>query len=151
VSENNRFSCLKRMPRPGAQTGSLRSGKGRLLLIAVWIAISCAFSASAQATQKGKPNGDGEGNAAHGKELYVKNACYQCHGYLGQGGTSSGVRIAPDPLPWQAIAAYIRKPAGTMPPYTSKLVPDKDVQDIYAYLKSVPGPVDLKNIPTFTK
>ena len=111
------------------------------------IASFCAIGASAQTAQQSK---DTEGNAARGKDLFVKNACYQCHGYLGQGSTS-GVRIGPDPLPWQAIAAYIRKPAGQMPPYTSKLLPDQDVQDIHAYLKSVPAPTDVKNIPTFTK
>ena len=36
-----------------------------------------------------------------------------------------------------------------MPPFTSKLVPDKDVQDIYAWLKSRPPATDLKNVPTF--
>lgn len=97
------------------------------------------------------PSGADAGNAARGKQLFVKDGCYECHGYVAQGGSSFGPRLAPDPPPWQAIAAYIRKPAGSMPPYVSKLVPDQDVQDIYAYLKSIPGPVDLKNIPTFTK
>ena len=134
---NDRISCL------------VKGGLSALLAMA---AISFAIGAAAQAPQQGKPTGDAaEGNATRGKELYVKNACYQCHGYAGQGGSSSGVRIAPDPLPWQAIAAYIRKPAGAMPPFTSKLLSDQDVQDIYAFLKSVPGPVDIKNIPTFSK
>jgi ubiquinol-cytochrome c reductase cytochrome c subunit len=100
------------------------------------------------------------GDATRGKELYVKNGCYECHGYLGQGGSYTGPRIAPDPLPWEAIAAFIRNPPGlsspankdsAMPVYTSKLISDKDVQDICAYLKSVPPGVDMKNIPTYKK
>jgi cytochrome c1 len=34
-----------------------------------------------------------------------------------------------------------------MPPYTSKVVSDQAVADIYAYLKSVPAPPLAKNIP----
>ena len=100
------------------------------------------------------------GDAARGKELFFKNGCYECHGYVGQGGSYTGPKIAPDPLPWEAIAAFIRNPPGlnspankdsAMPAYTSKLLPDKDVQDIYAYLKSVPPGADIKNIPTYKK
>ena len=102
------------------------------------------------------------GSAEHGRELFIRNGCFACHGYEGQGGSYTGVRLAPDPLPWQAIAAFIRNPRGlnppylawpfnVMPPFTSKMVSDQDVRDIYAYLKTVPGPTDLKNVPTFKK
>jgi mono/diheme cytochrome c family protein len=100
------------------------------------------------------------GDAERGKELFVKDGCYECHGYQGQGGSYTGPRIAPDPLPWEAIAAFIRNPPGVnspatkdsaMPPYTSKMIPDKDVQDIYAYLKAIPAATDRKNIPSYKK
>jgi ubiquinol-cytochrome c reductase cytochrome c subunit len=105
---------------------------------------------------------DEVGNAEHGKELFVSNGCFACHGYEGQGGSYTGVRLAPNPLPWQAMAAFIRNPRGlnppylswpfnVMPPFTSKMVSDKDVQDIHAYLMTIPGPTDLKNVPTFKK
>lgn len=111
-----------------------------------------AIGVRAAQDQGGKPAATAEaaGDAARGKAIFEKNGCYECHGYVGQGGTPAGPRIAPDPIPWQAMAAYIRKPAGEMPPFSSKLVPDKDVQDIYAYLKSVPPPADPNRIPTFT-
>ena len=35
-----------------------------------------------------------QGNAENGKKFFVKNGCYQCHGYAGQGG-SAGARLAP--------------------------------------------------------
>jgi len=44
---------------------------------------------------------------------------------------------------------YIRRPTGNMPPYSAQLVSDQDVADLYAYLKSVARPVDIKNIPLF--
>jgi mono/diheme cytochrome c family protein len=91
------------------------------------------------------------GNAETGKRLYMRDGCYECHGNLGQGANGYGPRIAPNSISIQAITNYIRKPAGNMPPYAAKIVPDQDVADIYAYLKSVVRPVDLKNIPLFIK
>jgi len=45
-----------------------------------------------------------EPSAANGHMLFVKVGCYQCHGYQGQGG-AAGPRIAPDPLPFDGLAA----------------------------------------------
>ena len=86
------------------------------------------------------------GNAEHGKQIFVSYGCYQCHGYVGQGG-AAGVRIGPPPISEQAVRNYIRQPSGQMPPYTSKVVSDQDVADIYAYLKSIPQPPPAKDIP----
>ena len=87
------------------------------------------------------------GNADNGKKLFRADGCYQCHGYVGQGGTGTGPRIAPNPLPYAALSAYIRAPKGQMPPYTAKLLKDADLADIYAYLKSIPEPPKVKDIP----
>ena len=81
-----------------------------------------------------------EGDAAKGRALYVKNGCYECHGTVGQGGT--GPRIAPR----AASLAYVRKPAGQMPPYTPKVMPDADLADVLAYLKTIPAPPAAKSI-----
>ena len=91
------------------------------------------------------------GNAENGKRLFMRDGCYECHGMLGQGAYSYGPRIGPDPISVQGIINYIRKPSGNMPPFTAKIVSDQDAADIYAYLKSVPRPVAIKNIPLFTK
>ena len=100
------------------------------------------------------------GDATRGKSIYIKDGCYECHGIEGQGGM--GPRLGPDPIPWEAMAEFIRNPPGlkapyqfipqsVMPPYTSQLVPDKDVQDIVAYLSTAPTATDIKNIPAYTK
>jgi hypothetical protein len=34
-----------------------------------------------------------------------------------------------------------------MPPYSEKILSNSDLEDIYAYLKSVPKPADYKSIP----
>jgi len=91
------------------------------------------------------------GNADRGKRLFMRDGCYECHGNLGQGSNGYGPRIGPDPISTQGILNYLRNPSGNMPPYSAKIVSDQDVADIYAYLKSVPRPVDIKNIPRFTK
>src|SRR5437016_3867721 len=78
------------------------------------------------------------GNADNGKRLFLKNGCYECHGTVGQGGT--GPRLAPRPLAAAALTAYVRKPAGGMPPYSTKVMPDSEVADIRAYLATIPEP-----------
>ncbi len=83
-------------------------------------------------------------DAKKGKELYLSHGCYECHGTVGQGG-SAGPRIAPPRTSEEAVARYLRQPSGQMPPYTAKVLPDADVADIFAYLKSLPEPP--KNIP----
>jgi mono/diheme cytochrome c family protein len=91
------------------------------------------------------------GNAETGKRLFVRDGCYQCHGIEGQGANGTGPRLAPDPIPVRALTNYIRKPSGTMPPYSAAIVSDQDAADIQAYLKARPRPVGLENIPTFKK
>ena len=88
-----------------------------------------------------------QGNAENGKRLFVRNGCYQCHGYVGQGG-NAGVKIAPRPLPLAALIAYVRHPApGGMPVYSPKLMSDAELTDVWAYLKSIPDPPPAKSIP----
>lgn len=83
-------------------------------------------------------------DAEHGKELFMTVGCYQCHGTIGQG-TVAGARLAPNPLPYEAIRDYIRAPAQVMPPYAENVLSDDDVADIRAYLASVPEPPDLED------
>jgi len=84
-------------------------------------------------------------DAAKGKALFTRDGCYECHGYVGQGGP--GLRLAPSPLTAKQIATYIRNPAGEMPPYTSAVISDSEIADIQAYLASIKPPPALKDIP----
>jgi mono/diheme cytochrome c family protein len=86
-----------------------------------------------------------EGNAANGKRLYLKDGCYECHGYAGQGG--AGARLAPRVLATANFIKYVRHPAGAMPPYTNKVASDQELSDIRAYLATMPEPPALKSIP----
>ena len=85
-------------------------------------------------------------DAGNGKKLYTSIGCYECHGRVGQGG-AAGPRLAPRPVPLQALVAYVRHPSGAMPPYTSKLVTDTQLADVHAFLASIPQPTPAKDIP----
>src|SRR5215472_16833578 len=92
------------------------------------------------------------GNAENGRKLFIKIGCYQCHGREGQGGSSApigsyGPRLAPPRIPVEAVRAYVRHPAGGMPPYTNKVLSDAEIDDIYAFLKTIAPPRPLKEIP----
>jgi len=88
------------------------------------------------------------GNAQNGGRIYVADGCYECHGRVGQGSQSTAApRIGPPALTIDGFARYIHAPTGNMPPYTSKVVSDQGVADIYAFLKSLPPAPAAKDIP----
>jgi mono/diheme cytochrome c family protein len=87
-------------------------------------------------------------NPGNGQRLFVKYGCYECHGYLGQGSTSTGgTRLGPPQIPLSAFVNYVREPTGQMPPYTAKVISSEDLTEIYNFLKAVPPPPPLKSIP----
>lgn len=104
------------------------------LVAAVVFGIACVRPL--RAGQEGKSSASPAGNSENGKQLFVKDGCYECHGREGQGSSMAGPRIAPDPIPLDALISYVRKPKGEMPPYTAKVISDKELADIYAYLQS---------------
>src|SRR3989442_8786976 len=86
-------------------------------------------------------------NAKAGQALFMKIGCYECHGKEGQGG-AAGPRIGRSPmLAFRNFPTYIREPRGEMPPYSAKVIPEKDVADIYAYLASLPPAPAVESIP----
>jgi mono/diheme cytochrome c family protein len=87
------------------------------------------------------------GKIEHGKQIYTSSGCYECHGRVGQGSRFSGARIAPPPIDPSAFIQYVRQPAGQMPPYTSRVLSDAELSDIFMFLKSVPDPPAAKDIP----
>jgi len=92
------------------------------------------------------------GNAQNGKKLFMSDGCYECHGREGQGAAQTGAaRIGPPQLSFDGFQSYVRAPKNQMPPYTSKALPDQDLADIYAFLKSIPQPPKGKDIPLLNK
>jgi mono/diheme cytochrome c family protein len=87
-------------------------------------------------------------DAARGKILFTqKYGCYECHGTEGQGSPVTGPKLAPNPLPYDALSAFVRTSNGPMPPFREAILPNADLQDIYAYLQSIKPAPDYKTIP----
>ena len=87
------------------------------------------------------------GNKENGRKIFVSYGCYQCHGREAQGGAGTGPRLGPRPIVFAAFSMYVRQPTGQMPPYTSKVVSDQELADMYAFLQSLPQPPAAKSIP----
>jgi hypothetical protein len=58
-----------------------------------------------------------------------------------------GTGLGPPQIPLSAFVSYVREPTGQMPPYTTKVISNEDLAEIYNFLKSVPPPPPLKSIP----
>ena len=88
-------------------------------------------------------------SAENGKIAFTKHGCWQCHGFVGQGSlaTSNGAVLAHTQLPLEAFVGFVRGSNRAMPPYREAILSDVDLADIYAYLQSVPKPLDANNIP----
>ena len=88
-----------------------------------------------------------QGDAEAGQKLYVSYGCYQCHGREAQGSSATGPRLGPRPIAFTAFSNYVRRPSGQMPLYTSKVVSDADMANIYAFVQARPAPPAVKEIP----
>jgi mono/diheme cytochrome c family protein len=84
-----------------------------------------------------------------GKTAFVKHGCWQCHNFDGQGSiaTSNGKIIARTALSADAFNSFVRNTNGAMPPYRAAILTDDELDDIYAYLQSLPAPRPASDIP----
>jgi mono/diheme cytochrome c family protein len=104
--------------------------------------------AQTNASQDEKASVAPSGSKENGKKLFVNNGCYECHGREGQGAVqATGPRIGPPQLSFEAFVKYLHHPTGQMPPYTSKVISDQELADVYAYLQSKPKAAASKDIP----
>ncbi|HEX5421726.1 MAG TPA: cytochrome c [Gammaproteobacteria bacterium] len=88
---------------------------------------------------------------ARGKALYARFGCYECHQYSGSGyqGAPGGAPLVPLPLTLEAFKAYLRNPPTPrrMPPYTAKVLTDAEADALYAFIRSLPPPPPVAQIP----
>ena len=83
----------------------------------------------------------------NGKKLFEQKACYQCHGWRGQGGLS-GPRLAQTKLTLPGFRSVLRNPPpGNMPPFRAAILSDQQVADLFAYIQSFPAPRPAAEIP----
>jgi mono/diheme cytochrome c family protein len=127
-------------------------GRRALLTIAAIIVPELLGIAPGRAQTSAPPKEKAEtvlaGNVEAGKKIFTKDGCYECHGHEGQGAAQgAGPRIGPPLLSQDGLIKYVRQPTGQMPPYTSKVVSDQELADIFAYLQSRPKGTPGKDIP----
>ena len=90
------------------------------------------------------------GKVENGGVLYKKVGCYQCHANEAQGGLS-GPRIGPNLIPYARFLQYTRRPTGDMPPYTTKVLSDQEIADIYAWVNARPKPPAVDTLPQLAR
>ena len=87
------------------------------------------------------------GDAERGRAIFERNACYQCHGHIGQGGIA-GARLMQTKLSQAGFIGFVRNPPpSSMPQFRAKIMSDQELADVYAYIKSIPPPKAAKDIP----
>jgi mono/diheme cytochrome c family protein len=106
-----------------------------LLSILVIVSMLDAISVSAEESDQSEMDG---------RELYMTFQCWQCHGYEGQGGAAA--RLATKDYPFEAFEQFVRRP-NLMPAYTSELLSDEKLRIIYEFVRSIPEPAVLGDIP----
>jgi mono/diheme cytochrome c family protein len=116
-------------------------GQVKVLLVAITVAVLMVPVRAQQAAPQGSSS-PVKGDAARGKALYDSTFnCYACHGFDGQSGSP---RLVPMQRSEAAFIAFLRKPPReAMPRFAD--VPDRDLADVYAYIRSIPvaaPPVD---------
>ncbi len=86
-------------------------------------------------------------NPDTGKRLFEAKACYECHGWRGQGGLA-GARLAQTKLSLQGFRSILRNPPpSNMPPYRTAVLTDQEVADLFAYVQTFPTPEPAGKIP----
>ena len=129
----------------------MRLPTGLGLVAAALMAVTA--STYAQSAAPSKPAAQAAapaGKVESGGVLYKKVGCYQCHANEAQGGLS-GPRIGPNLIPYARFSQYTRRPTGDMPPYTTKVLSDQDLADIYAWVNARPKPPAVDTLPPLAR
>ena len=104
---------------------------------------AAAQTAAQTAAQAAAPD-----DAERGRQLYMSNGCYTCHGTVGQGGERSGApKLAPDTYPYEAFRVLVRTPREAMPRFDVQYLSEEQLQLIHRYLSSVSKGPAAKDIP----
>ena len=142
--------------------------KTRFLLLFLIIAAASAHAAQNRGGGRGgAPTGNATppttpvtGNAANGKGLYYSNGCYGCHGFNGETGRAFVGNWTSNLGSEENFTRFLRAranvapatPSTSMPNFPESALSDKQVKDIYAYIRSFKSNAPpLANIPTLNE
>lgn len=109
-----------------------RSRRGAIIAACMAAVLSLTGAAAPGASREPR-------SLPNGAKVFRSKGCYECHGYSGQGALGVAPAIARPRLPFPAFTAYVRHPAGQMPPYSRHILSDTDVTAIYAFLSGLPA------------
>ncbi len=109
---------------------------------------ACAAIAVAVVSVPARAQDAPKGDAANGKVVYLKDGCFLCHGRVGQGGgyNTPVPALAKTEMPFEAFRTQLRQPTDDMPAYSTKVISDQEITDIYAFVQSLPGKRNPKDI-----
>jgi mono/diheme cytochrome c family protein len=124
----------------------IRNRSARAAVAGALVAAVLAGFAGAARAQDAPP-----GDSAEGKRLYLAVGCFTCHGRSGQGGAMNGPApiLAKTQMPFEGFKGQLRSPVNEMPAYNEKVMTDKQIADIYAFVESLPGPRPTKDMKIF--
>jgi mono/diheme cytochrome c family protein len=127
-----------------ATSGVIIALAGSTGLIRIGAAILVIGAAAQSLAQNAPP-----GNAENGRRIYLAVGCFTCHGRFGQGGAFNQPTplLAKTALPFEGFKFQLRSPIRDMPAYAETVMSDQDVADVYAFVQSLPGKRDPKDIP----
>jgi mono/diheme cytochrome c family protein len=116
----------------------------KTLLAAVNIAGAVLGLGGVALAQDAPPPGD----VAKGKTVYLADGCFTCHGRSGQGGAYNGPApvLAQTAMPFEGFKMQIRNPSNDMPAYSEAVMSDQQIADIFAFVRSLPGRGNPKDI-----
>lgn len=89
------------------------------------------------------------GDVGNGRKVYLADGCYQCHGRVGQGGSMNGPApiLAQTKMTFAAFKRQVRNPINDMPAYSESMLSDKELMDIFVFVRSLPGRRPVKDFP----
>jgi mono/diheme cytochrome c family protein len=121
----------------------------RIMTRPLVLAAACAIIAFGAAALPVRAQDMPAGNADNGKRIYLADGCFLCHGRVGQGGGYNSLvpALAKTELPFEPFKLQLRQPAEDMPAYSEKVLTDQQVADIYAFVQSLSGRRNPKDIP----
>ena len=112
--------------------------------------------ARAQRGNTQQPTSPVTGNSGNGKALYYSFSCYACHGYNGETGRAFVGNWSSNLASEENFIRFLRgranvaplTPSASMPNFAENTLSDKQVKDIYAYIRTFKSaPPDFKNVP----
>lgn len=107
-----------------------------MVLVLAFVLAACSSPSSAPApAATAAPAATTAGDPAAGQKVWASQPCSGCHGANAEGG--SAPKLAATARSYDRVLAQVRKGGGPMPAFPADQISDQDVQNLYAWLKSL--------------